>query len=235
MIKKSNGITKGGKHSYRDFGMTLKSKNIGNPKKRKIKETVPYMNGQYDFSMLHGDQTYEERSLQYVFNLIDQNKELMNARKVAALNWLEAGCQEILWDDAIPGYYFLAECTDIDFKESGRIGELTATFTAYPFKIQQAEAGELLWDDFCFLTDYLQETRFTISGITSIDLYVNSAAQITPMVSCSADMSILMGDTQYSFPPGDTQDYRFQLACGLNQLTVTGNGIIEFHWHNEVI
>ena len=51
------GIKKGNKHSFIDFGLTIKSKSIGMPSKNKVKETIPFMNGQYDFSELYGGQT----------------------------------------------------------------------------------------------------------------------------------------------------------------------------------
>ena len=44
-----DGITLHEKHSYRDFGAWLRSKNIPIPETIKIEEEVPYMQGVYDF------------------------------------------------------------------------------------------------------------------------------------------------------------------------------------------
>lgn len=129
------GIRKNNKHSFDDFGLTIKSKKIGNPKKNKIKEEIPFMNGSYDFSLLYGDQTYSERKLEYTFNLNEKNKIEMNVKKIQVLEWLNDGGKQPLYDDTIPGFYFLAEVEDDDFSEDGKNGELTVTFNAYPYKI----------------------------------------------------------------------------------------------------
>ena len=113
------GIRKNNKHSFDDFGLTIKSKKIGNPKKNKIKEEVPFMNGSYDFSLLYGEQTYSERQLEYTFNLNERNKIAMNIKKMQVLEWLNDGGKQPLYDDTIPGFYFLAEVEDDDFSEAG--------------------------------------------------------------------------------------------------------------------
>ena len=50
----AEGIRINNKHSYGDFGLYLKSRNIGLPEKKSIRQTVPFMNGYYDFSALNG-------------------------------------------------------------------------------------------------------------------------------------------------------------------------------------
>jgi hypothetical protein len=45
------GITYNNKHSFNDLGLTvLNTRGIETPSKIKITETVPFMNGSYDFS-----------------------------------------------------------------------------------------------------------------------------------------------------------------------------------------
>ena len=47
------GITYNNKHSFNDLGLTvLNTRVIETPSKIKITETVPFMNGSYDFSNL---------------------------------------------------------------------------------------------------------------------------------------------------------------------------------------
>ena len=104
-----NGIIKGNKHSFKDFNITIAKRDIGIPKKNKITEKIPFSNVTYDFSLLYGEQTYDERSLSYTFNIIGKNKNDMNVKKTNILTWLMDGGKEKLYDDTIPGVYFLAE------------------------------------------------------------------------------------------------------------------------------
>src|SRR5690625_3711523 len=85
------GIEYNGKHSYRDFGLTIAERHIGNPSKIKRKQRVPFSNVEYDFSTIYGDQEYENRELMYKFNVINprnQTKEYFTSLKIAVLNWL---------------------------------------------------------------------------------------------------------------------------------------------------
>ena len=72
------GIIKSNKHSFKEFGLTIKSKKINTAKKKKITLTIPFMNGSYDFSELYGEQSYDDRDLEYTFNLEASDKVGLN-------------------------------------------------------------------------------------------------------------------------------------------------------------
>ena len=85
------GIKKGNKHSFIDFGLTIKSKSIGMPSKNKVKETIPFMNGQYDFSELYGGQTYSTREVKIIValnGLVDSSRTRLNIAYDNVINWL---------------------------------------------------------------------------------------------------------------------------------------------------
>lgn len=229
------GISFKNKHSYIDFGLTIKSKSINPPKKIKTKETVPFMNGSYDFSNLYGEQTYEERELGYVFNLICETKLELNTEKIKVLDWLLNSFKGALKDDTIPGLYFNAECENIDFKESGRYAEITATFIAYPFKIGLHDEGNIPWDDFNFELDYMQDTKFDVSVSKSIEIINSGSRKITPTVVCTDEFDVIKNGITYKFNAGTTKDWRFNLDIGLNNLTLNGSGNIEFIFRKEVL
>lgn len=229
------GIRKNNKHSFDDFGLTIKSKKIGNPKKNKIKEEVPFMNGSYDFSLLYGEQTYSERQLEYTFNLNERNKIAMNIKKMQVLEWLNDRGKQPLYDDTIPGFYFLAEVEDDDFSEEGSNGEITVTFNAYPYKISSRNDGHDIWDDFNFELDMVQDTIFEVNGTKDIILYNNGAIGINPTVICSNDIEVTKGNSIYKFKPGEAKAWAFKLDKGLNTLTIKGTGTIEFKWCKEVL
>lgn len=229
------GIRKNNKHSFDDFGLTIKSKKIGNPKKNKIKEEVPFMNGSYDFSLLYGEQTYSERQLEYTFNLNERNKIAMNIKKMQVLEWLNDRGKQPLYDDTIPGFYFLAEVEDDDFSEEGSNGEITVTFNAYPYKISSRNDGHDIWDDFNFELDMVQDTIFEVNGTKDIILYNNGAIGINPTVICSNDIEVTKGNSIYKFKLGEAKAWAFKLDKGLNTLTIKGTGTIEFKWCKEVL
>lgn len=231
------GIKFDDRHSYDDFGLTVAERNIGNPKKIKIKERVPFSNEIYDFSGIYSGQEYEERQLTYVFNVKDYEKIPLTMKKIQALNWLMKPNEKTqLFDDYIPGYYFLAEVEEApDFDELRFHGRLTVQFTAYPFKIGELEEGNDIWDTFNFLLDYAQITQFEINGSKEITLYNPGVSAVKPVISATAPMEIRKDNKTYSVKAGETQSFDFMLPNLENKMIITGNGSISFHFRKELI
>ena len=56
-----SGISYNGFHTQKDFGISIYSRDIDIAKKKVIKQDIPFMNGEYDFSELYGEDCYENR------------------------------------------------------------------------------------------------------------------------------------------------------------------------------
>lgn len=229
------GITFSGKHSYKDYDLTIASRKINTPEKRKITKNVPYMNGDYDFSLLYGDQCYDEREVEYTFNLIADSRIALNYRKTEIINWLMNSSKEKLYDDEFPGYYLLAECINSENELLKNDSTITCKFKCYPFFISDDYVGNDLWDPFNFEMDYATQNAFVVNGTSSVNIYNPGALNISPQVICSGDMKVVKGGTNYFFKAGVTTDYRFKLGKGLNNLVITGNGKIEFKFRRETL
>lgn len=229
------GITTKGKHSYNDFDLSISERKINIPAKRKITKSVPYMNGNYDFSLIFGDQCYDERECTYKFNLFGDNRIDLNNKKSIITEWLMNGSKEKLYDDEMPGYYLLAECLSIDVEVHVYFALLTCKFTAYPFWISDDFVGNDIWDTFNFETDYATQNSFQVNGTQSISIYNPSSINITPEVTCSADIKVIKNNTNYFFKNGTTKDYRFKLEKGLNTFVAVGNGKIDIKFRREIL
>lgn len=231
------GISFNDKHSYRDFDITiLNTRVIETPSKIKIKETVPFMNGSYDFSNLYGGACFSERKLEYEFLLKSKDSINLEVFRMKVDNWLMGtNNQTKLVDDNLVGYYYLAECENVDFEDLIKFGKLKATFIAYPFKISDSEEGNNLWDSFNFELDVLQESSFDITGSNTINIYNRSATNIIPSIYCSSNMEIVKDGITYKLDPGTSKDYRLKLNMGNNKMAIKGNGSIEFKFRAEVL
>ena len=236
------GIEFNGKHSYRDFGITLGvEKSIGYPEKVKIKVKVPFSNIEYDFSEIYGEQTYTPRPLTYTLNVLERNKvnntEKINVLETQLSNWLmNSNGKQKLYDDAIPGYYFLAEVEGgLSFNELWNSGTLTVPFTAYPFMISELEEGHDIWDDFNFELDIAQITDFEVNGTLNVILFNVGTPSLLPQIETTAPMEIVKDGTTYNVPVGKSKSNDFKLQSGENDLTITGNGTIKFLFYKELI
>jgi len=131
------GIFFNGKHSWYAFRAVISESEKPLPEKKLAEESVPYSNVTYDFSVLNGKQTYQDRILKYKFSILANGARNIERKASAFMNWLYEPSEKImLKDDSDPEYHFLAKCTEISTPEFiGNICILTATFKAYPFRI----------------------------------------------------------------------------------------------------
>ena len=113
------GITYNNKHSFNDLGLTvLYTRVIEAPSKIKITETIPFMNGSYDFSNLYGSNCYTERKLEYEFLIKARNSTELEFKRTQVDQWLlSSNSKTPLIDDNLPGYYYKAECISTEFED----------------------------------------------------------------------------------------------------------------------
>ena len=231
------GITYNNKHSFNDLGLTvLNTRVIETPSKIKITETIPFMNGSYDFSNLYGGNCYTERKLEYEFLIKANNSMELEFKRMSIENWLlSSNSKTKLFDDNISNYYYLAECESIDFEDLNNVGKLKAYFVAYPFKIGKYFEGNNLWDSFNFELDVLQDTKFTVNGSSNVNIYNSSAIDIEPTIIASSEFEIIKDSKKFIVEAGESKDYRFKFKKGENNITLKGNGTIEFRFRKEVL
>lgn len=229
------GIKYNNKYSW-DLGLKVLERNISTPAKKKVTEEIPFSNVIYDFSFLYGSQIFEPRKLEYKFFVDEMFKHNLESARIVVENWLYSSNEKTeLRDKVTPGYHFLAECIDIDFEDLKTYGTIKATFEGYPFRIKNEYEGEMLWDDFCFLTDILQQTTFIINEAREISLINNSIVEVVPKIIADNSFEIYRNNVKYLIPMGTTESTDFKLNTGVNKLTIIGNGNIQFKYKIEVI
>jgi predicted phage tail component-like protein len=228
-----------GKKNFTDLNIGLESFNIQPPSKNKIKISVPFMNGNYDFSTVgsNGGITYTDRIIKVKFNLKALNRGYLYNKYSEVLQWLiGTGQQQLIFTD-MPDCYYLAEVENApSFDEViRRAGIMEVEFIAKPFKYGVSiEGTEQLWDTFNFEVDYLQETEFDVVETKTITIY-NPGREIIPTVNCSSSMTCLLNGYTANFILGDNKDYSFRLANGANSILITGTGTIKFIFRKELL
>lgn len=228
----------GNKKSDDDFGLMIIDVVVSNPTVNIITQTVPYLNGQYDFSNLYGGQTYSTRQVKITValnDLADSSRTRLNIAYDNVINWLfNAGISTLKID--FVEHNFTGRVISISDKEEFLNSEsIEIVFECDPFRVADYYEGHDIWDIFNFETDYAQQTEYTVNGSSDITIYNPSATRITPLVECSSQMSITLNNTNYQLSSGLNNDFRFQLAIGENQIRVEGSGTIKFMFKKEVV
>ena len=236
LITGLRGFKFNGKHNN-DLGVIMHSKSIQSPSKKKIKESVPFMNGSYDFSTVgsNGDISYNEREITIVIGLPAKTKEHLQVMYSKVIEWLvDAGKQKLIFD-VMQDYYFMAEAEETtSLEETMEFGQLEIKFTAEPFKRSNEYVGSDVWDSFNFEEDYAQSTSYNIVGSSVITVY-NPGRMVSPIINCSASMTLIQNGKSYNLSIGNNKLYGFYLYNLGNTLTINGTGTIKFTFRKESI
>lgn len=214
----------GNKYSYDNFEANVKERNVGSPKKKIIKETVPFSNITYDFSKVDGELHWEERTLQYIFEIDALTPEELEEKKIEFKTWVMNVFKEELHDPFIENYHFIATFEDIDFDDSEiEKTTITVTFTAYPFMFSNTK----------------KVATFTIPTASeeAVQIVNKSSHRITPTLIASVPVSFVHGNTTFSVKSGETTNDSFKLETGLNTLKiqpVSTGGTLRLEFVEEV-
>jgi phage-related protein len=223
--------------SNKDMNVVMHSKSIDPPAKKKIKESVPFMHGSYDFSTIGSDNgpLYSERSITLVLGIPANNKEQLQVLYSNTLEWLQdVGKQQLVFDD-IKDYYYMAEVEEASsFDQVMEFGVLTVKFVADPFKRSVEYVGSDVWDVFNFEEDTSQDNQYYVSGYREIMLY-NPGRRVKPIINCDTFLSIIQNGKAYNLSSGDNKLYGFYLDPLTNDLKVNGHGTIKFIFRKEKI
>lgn len=224
------------KRNIDDFNLALMERSIQPPSIVTTKQSIPFMNGSYDFSKINGELYYSERELTCKFAIPTSTNELFNIVYSKLLNEIMTDNKIKIEFEDIPNFYFIGIVQNSpSFDEIATFGTCTVTFLCYPFKISTLQDGHDIWDEFNFELDMVQDTKFEVESIKNIQLYNNGVTGINPTVVCSSDMEVIKGNIIYKFKAGESKSWSFKLDKGLNDLIIKGTGTIEFKWYKEVL
>lgn len=217
------------------FGLNLISRYLPPPEDINLPEDIPGMQGSFDFSMMFGERIAKNRPLTYVLQIFEPDPIKRNFVKREVENWLLRDSYEQLWDDSEPLYYYSAKAISVDTSTDVSVGMMkyTIEFDAYPYKIKETPEHDPYWDT-KDVSDYIQETAFTINGTKAIDLKNVGIVGVVPIITSNSAMTIDKGNKSFAISSGTTSSERFRLEAGSNPMTIKGNGTISFSWYKEV-
>lgn len=213
----------GNKASYDDFEASVKERKNSKPKKKSIKETVPFSNETYDFTDINGEIYWEERTLQYVFEITANTPEELEEKKQLFMSWVMNVMGEELHDPFILGYHFLATFDSLDDDDSEiEKSTITVTFTAYPYMIANTKKSYSIG----------MEANEEITARIVND----SSHRITPTFIADVDFTLVKGDKTFSFASGEITDKSFKFEPGTNVITVQAStaGTLKIEFYEEV-
>ena len=214
----------GDAYSYDQFYASVMKRSISAPKKKVIKDTVPFSNLTYDFSAIDGEIYWEERNLDYIFEITADTPEELEELKTNFQTWIMNVISEKLYDPFIRDYHFLATYSDSSFDDDEGMEKTTVTvkFTAYPYKIAN---------------DKKVYTVNVTTEETVLRVENKSAHRITPVLISDVPVTIKIGNENFQMGAATVKEERLKIGSGSNEISVTAtnaNGTFTIEFAEEV-
>lgn len=213
----NDGIRINNKHSYHDFGLYIKTRNVSLPEKKSIRQTVPFMSGYYDFTALNGAPAWDERTIEYSFDVIAPTPQELEREMTKIIDWACNAHEVDIYDDVMVGYHWRGsyESSSIAWDDSGQQAELSLSFVVHPFKIAD------------------MPTKYNMkAGTYKIE---NLGMTVAPIAYCETSAAIQIGTYVTAIPAGEVVTLEIDLERGENTVVVTGDGTVEFSFFREVL
>lgn len=192
----------GDKASFDDFGASLAKSTKKPPKKKSIKETVPFSNITYDFTAINGEIFWNDGELEYVFEMVAESPEKLEEMKTAFETWVMNVIKKDIYDPFIPDYHFSATYEDMSFADDEGMEKTTATvkFSAYPYKI----------------ANFPKVNEINIAANSKKTVYIanESSHKITPTITTSRAITLEMEGSEYIMKAGTFKDSALKLRAG---------------------
>lgn len=208
------GVTFGELHSYRDLDLILSKKEIGAPSVKTKKIEIEGADGSIDYTDFFGRPNYGDVTHKFTFSsVVPRSDSITQYTKVK--NALHGQKLRIVLDDD-PSFYYVGRCYVSSYTNEKNIGTITVECDCEPYKYK------------------VQPTFVSVAvdGTEVISL-TNGKKRAVPEITITTDTSLNivyqtfnvwdLGSGSYTLPD-------LELAEGINEVTVTGTGSINFTW-----
>lgn len=202
-------------HTGNDLDLVQEKKEIGKPDIQSFTVQVPGRNGLLNLTKgLTGKVNYYNRPLSFQYFGTGKRERLL---------WLDFFMSRLhgqtirIIDDDYPGHYYEGEAS-VETELNGNYITITLEVDAQPFRLK------------------LKPTVYSrsISGSTKIRLY-NESIPAIPEITVTKDTTIDFKDNSYTLEPGTYIVESLELSGGVNDLTVSGSGVITFKYQEGAI
>ena len=206
------------------------------PDEKEVVESIPFMNGSYDFSMIFGERFFEDRELTYQFMLFNSpysDRKVFETKLKRKL--LPIGITEI-YDTHDNDYFWLGKVTRIDVRDNEEMHclEIEIIIKAHAYMFRKILEGQDIWDEFMFEYDVAQEVKFNLTSDYKKILLINGGQTgVVPKIVVKGSATVEFNNRTYQLNDGQIKDDRFNLLVGVNELKIKGSGTIEFEFRRK--
>lgn len=230
-----DGVTFGTKHSYRDWGLLLKSRPVISPPSPKtVYVDIPGSDGIIDLTeSLTGDVKFDNRTIKCEFVVLDARNRWSDIYS-EIMDYLHGQRMKVRLDED-PTYYYEGRLQVNEWKSDKVTSTITIEGDVEPYKMEMFSSLEdWEWDSFNFETGIIRDYKeirvdesltFTIEGRRR-----SVVPSFTVVSDDGSGLQVRFNGTTYDLPDGTSRVLNIVIKNGTNTLYFTGNGTVSIDY-----
>lgn len=234
-----DGVTFGTKHSYRDWGLLLKSRPVISPPSPKtVYVDIPGSDGVIDLTeSLTGDVKFDNRTIKCEFVVLDARNRWSDIYS-EIMDYLHGQRIKVRLDEDM-AYYYEGRLQVNEWKSDKVTSTITIEGDVEPYKMEMFSSLENWeWDSFSFETGVIRDYKnLSVEGSLRIDIPPTRkvVVPIIHVINKNADEAMTVrcgwGET-YTLSEGENCILNIKISQKnqYNFLTFTGNGSVSIDY-----
>jgi len=200
--------------------------------------SIPYTNGESDFSSIFGERFFEMRKIEYRFMAVVPSYANRKTIENTVKRELMMPDFSKLYDTHDKDGYWYAKCESVNVDDIHDKNEIavSVSFIARPFFVVDSDEKQDLWNDMWYPDKYEQKLSFNVEYKKSIHIWNGYDKSISPIITFDGVKgSIKYLDQIFPLEKGRNEFFDFQLLKGVNDLVLIGDGSFSFRLLGEVM
>ncbi len=217
-------------HMKEKYGMVLSEMHYASPPiPKKVLISIPGADGAIDLSSIHGDITYENRTVSMTFATIKDRSKWPSLYS-EILNNFDGQEVKIIFDDD-PEFYYKGRAEISAYERFQRLGTIKFTVNADPYKYELSDGtNDWIWNTFSLEDGIIREYRNIVVDGTASIIIIGRRKRVIPTITCSAPMALAYGSLVIHLNAGTTKLYELQLGEGEHTLEFSGQGTVSISY-----
>ena len=229
------GVKFNSKHSYKDWGLILKSRPVISPPSPKtIFVDIPASDGGIDLTeSITGEVKFENRKITCEFNVIDARNRWSTIYS-EILDFLHGQKMHVIFDED-PTYQYIGRFIINEWKSDKRTSTITIEGDVEPYKMELFSSLEdWEWDSFNFETGIIRDYKdIIIDGDLTFEIEGTRKSVVPSFVVNSDDgtgLKVKFEDVTYDLVDGTNRVLNIIIKNGINTFYFTGNGTVSIDY-----
>lgn len=221
------GVNFGGKHSFRDWRLTMEGRPVISPPVSKVVYVdVPGLNAFIDMTeTLTGDVAYQSRTIEFNFTT-RKVRQKWNKMYSDISSYLHGQRMRIILDED-KGYFYIGRVAVNEWKSNVKSSTIVIEAEVDPYKYERYSSIEpWVWDVFPFEGGIIRVYKdLEVNGVMTL-IVPGRRKKVVPIFDCSTSLTLVYGGKTYYLPAGKSKLLDLQLGSGEHFLTFQGNGTV---------